>query len=102
MTEEIKIQKTSMQELIEIILKTKEVLSKDEKFKDYEYSLNTDTIISLLNNSYEIEEALLSMAFDFGYLQAELKERAEVTSGREYVNKYFKKNENISSEIQSK
>lgn len=88
-----------MQELVDIILRTKEMLSKDEKFNGYEYSLNTETIISLLNNSYEIEEALLSMAFDFGFLQAELKEKADVTSGREYVNKYFKKNENISSKV---
>ena len=86
-----------MQELIEIILKTREVLKKDEKFQDYDYSMNADTVISLLNNAYEIEEALLSMAFDFGFLQAELKERAEVTNGKEYVTKYFKKNENISS-----
>lgn len=99
MSEEIKIQKTSMQELIDIILRTKDMLSKDERFKDHEYSLNTETIISLLNNSYEIEESLLSMAFDFGYLQAELKEKADVTSGREYVNKYFKKNENIPSKV---
>jgi len=94
---EIKIRKTPMQELIDIILRTKEMMSKDEKYKDLDFSINSETVISLLNNSYEIEEAVISSVFDYAYLQAELKERAEVTSGREYVNKFFKKNENISS-----
>jgi hypothetical protein len=94
---EIKIRKTPMQELIDVILRTKEMMSKDDKFKDLDFSMNADTVISLLNNSYEIEEAILSSVFDYAFLQAELKEKAEVTSGREYVNKFFKKNENISS-----
>ena len=94
---EIKIRKTPMQELIDIILRTKEMMSKDEKYKDLDFSINSETVISLLNNSYEIEEAIISSVFDYAYLQAELKEKAEVTSGREYVNKFFKKNENISS-----
>lgn len=94
---EIKIRKTPMQELIDVILRTKDMMSKDDKFKDIDFSMNADTIISLLNNSYEIEEAIISSVFDYAFLQAELREKAEVTSGREYVNKFFKKNENISS-----
>lgn len=93
------IRKTPMQELIDIILQTKEILSKDEKFKDYDYTLNVDTMINLLKNSYDIEATLLSAAFDFGFLQAELKENAEVTSGSEYVKKFYSKGENISSKI---
>lgn len=93
------IRKTPMQELIDIILQTKEILSKDEKFKDYDYSLNVDTMINLLKNSYDIEATLLSAAFDFGFLQAELKENAEVTSGSEYVKKFYSKDENISSKV---
>ena len=93
------IRKTPMQELIDIILQTKEILSKDEKFKDYDYTLNVDTMINLLKNSYDIEATLLSAAFDFGFLQAELKENAEVTSGSEYVKKFYSKDENISSKV---
>ena len=81
------IRKTPMQELIDIILQTKEILSKDEKFKDYDYTLNVDTMINLLKNSYDIESAVLSHAFDYGFLQSELKENAEVISGIEYVKK---------------
>ena len=88
-----------MQELVEIILKTREILSQDEKFKDYDYTLNVETMINLLKNSYEIESAVLSHAFDFGFLQSELKESAEVTSGSEYVKKFYKKDENISSQV---
>ena len=91
--------KTPMQELIEIILLTKESLSKDEKFKGYDYSLNTDIVINLLKNSFAIESAIISTAFDYGYLQAELKHNAEVTNGNEYVTKFFKKDESISSQI---
>ena len=96
---ENQIRKTPMQELVEIILKTREILSQDEKFKEYDYTLNVETMINLLKNSYEIESAVLSHAFDFGFLQSELKESAEVTSGSEYVKKFYKKDENISSEI---
>ena len=88
-----------MQELVEIILKTRELLSKDEKFKDYDYTLNIDTMINLLKNSYDIEAAVLSHAFDFGFLQSELKENAEVSSGSEYVKKFYKKDEDISSQV---
>jgi len=91
--------KTSMQELIDIILQTKEVLSKDEKFKDYDYTLNVDTIINLLKNSFGIEATLLSAAFDYGFLQSELKENALVTNGSEYVKKFYSKNEDISSKV---
>jgi hypothetical protein len=96
---ENQIQKTPMQELVEIILKTRELLSKDEKFKDYDYTLNIDTMINLLKNSYDIEAAVLSHAFDFGFLQSELKENAEVSSGSEYVKKFYKKDEDISSQV---
>jgi hypothetical protein len=96
---ENQIQKTPMQELVEIILKTRELLSKDEKFKDYDYTLNIDTMINLLKNSYDIEAAVLSHAFDFGFLQSELKESAEVSSGIEYVKKFYKKDEDISSQV---
>ena len=88
-----------MQELIDIILQTKEILSKDEKFKDYDYTLNVDTMINLLKNSYDIESAVLSHAFDYGFLQSELKENAEVSSGIEYVKKFYSKGENISSKV---
>lgn len=91
--------KTPMQELIEVILTTKELLSKDERFNGYEYTLNTDAVISLLKNSFDIESAVISNAFDFGFLQAELKENAEVTNGSEYLKKFYKKDENISSKI---
>ena len=91
--------KTPMQELVDIILQTKEMLSKDEKFKDYDYTLNIQTMINLLKNSFEIESTMLSEAFDYGFLQSELKENAEVTNGSEYVKKYYKKDENISSKI---
>lgn len=93
------IRKTPMQELIDIILQTKEILSKDEKFKDYDYTLNVDTMINLLKNSYDIESAVLSHAFDYGFLQSELKENAEVSSGIEYVKKFYSKGENISSKV---
>ena len=93
------IRNTPMQELIEILLKTREMLSKDEKFKDYEYTLNFNAFINLLKNSYEIESSILSHAFDYGFLQSELKENAEVTSGSEYVKRFYKKDENISSKI---
>ena len=96
---ENQIRKTPMQELVEIILKTRELMSKDEQFKDYDYTLNVETMINLLKNSYEIESAVLSHAFDFGFLQSELKENAEVTSGSEYVKKFYKKDENISSQV---
>jgi hypothetical protein len=96
---ENQIRKTPMQELIEIIFKTREILSKDEKFKDYDYTLNVETMVNLLKSSYDIEFAVLSHAFDYGFLQSELKENAEVTSGIEYVKKFYKKDENISSEI---
>jgi len=96
---ENQIQKTPMQELVEIILKTRELLSKDEKFKDYDYTLNVETMINLLKNSYDIEAAVLSHAFDFGFLQSELKEGAEVSSGSEYVKKFYKKDEDISSQV---
>ena len=89
--------KTPMQELIDIILQTKEILTKDEKFKDYDYTLNVDTMVNLLKNSYDIESTMLSHAFDYGFLQSELKENAEVSSGSEYIKKFYKKDENISS-----
>jgi hypothetical protein len=96
---ENQIRKTPMQELVEIILKTREILSKDEQFKDYDYTLNIDTMVNLLKNSYDIESAVLSHAFDFGFLQSELKEDAEVSSGSEYVKKFYKKDEDISSQV---
>lgn len=86
-----------MQELVEVLLKTKETLSKQEDFKDYEYKLSVDAIIDLLNNAYELETTVLSHIFDYGFLQAELKNDAEVTSGSEYIKKFYKKDENISS-----
>lgn len=93
------IRKTPMQELIEIILKTRELLSSDEKFKDYDYTLTVDAMVTLLNNSFPIEESLLSAAFDFGFLQAELGANAEVTNGSQYVKKYYSKSEDISSKV---
>jgi hypothetical protein len=92
-------QKTPMQELVDIILQTKVMLSKDEKFKDYDYTLNVETMVNLLKNSFDIESAVLSHAFDYGFLQSELKENAEVTNGSEYVKKFYKKDENISSKV---
>ena len=89
--EQSKIRKTPMQELIDIVLQTKELLSKDENFKDYDFTLNMETVIGLLNNAFEIESSIISGAFDYGFLQSELKENAELTSGSEYVNKYYKK-----------
>jgi len=96
---ENQIQKTPMQELVEIIFKTKEILSKDETFKDYDYTLNVETMVNLLRSSFEIESAVLSHAFDYGFLQSELKENAEVTNGSDYVKKFYKQDENISSKI---
>jgi hypothetical protein len=92
-------QKTPMQELIDVILTTKEALSKDEKFDGYDYTLKMDVIINLLKNAYSLESTALSHAFNYGYLQAELRENAEVTNGSEYVTKFFNKNENIPSEV---
>lgn len=88
-----------MQELIDIILQTSQLLSKDEKFKDYDYTLNVEAVINLLKNSYELEATIISNAFDYGYLQAELKENAIVTNGSEYVKKFYTKDESISSKI---
>lgn len=97
--EEVQIKKTPMQELIGIIISTKEMIAKDEKFKDYDYSLSPETVIELLKNSFSIEEAFISSVFDYAFLQAELMDKAEVTSGHEYVKKFLKKDENISSKV---
>jgi hypothetical protein len=97
--EEVKIKKTPMQELANIIISTKEMMAKDEKFKDYDYNLPSETLIELLNNSFSIEESFIASVFDYAFLQAELREKAEVTSGHEYVKKFLNKNENISSKI---
>ena len=96
---ENQIRKTPMQELIEVIYNTRNVLLKDDKFKDHEFTLSIDAMTNLLNNAYSLEESILSNAFDYGFLQAELKENAEVTSGSDYVKKFYKKNENISSQV---
>jgi hypothetical protein len=96
---ENQIRKTAMQELIDVIHSTKVALSKDERFKDHEFTLSVEAISNLLNNAFSLEEAILSNAFDYGFLQAELKENAEVTNGREYVKKFYQKNENISSKV---
>jgi hypothetical protein len=92
-------QKTPMQELIEVILTTKRALSKDEDFDGYDYTLKMDAIINLLKNAHGLEMVALSHAFNYGFLQAELKENAEITNGSEYVKKFFKQNENISSQV---
>jgi hypothetical protein len=97
--EEVKIKKTPMQELANIIISTKQMMAKDEKFKDYDYTLPSDTLIELLNNSFSIEESFIASVFDYAFLQAELREKAEVTSGHEYVKKFLKKDENISSKV---
>ena len=99
MDTQVKIQKTSMQELIDILYQTMEFLKKDGNFKGHDYSLSVEAISNLLNNSFEIEASVISEAFNYGFLQAELKERADVTDGYQYVKKYFKKNENISSKV---
>jgi hypothetical protein len=96
---ENQIRKTAMQELIDVINSTKVALSKDERFKDHEFTLSVEAISNLLNNAFSLEEAILSNAFDYGFLQAELKENADVTSGSDYVKKFYKKNENISSQV---
>lgn len=88
-----------MQELIDVINSTKVALSKDERFKDHQFTLSVEAISNLLNNAFSLEEAILSNAFDYGFLQSELKENAEVTSGSEYVKKFYKKDENISSQV---
>lgn len=94
--------KTPMQELIEILLKTKENLDNQEKFKEIigeELTLKLSAIIALLNNSFHLEASQLSAAFDYGFLQAELKEEAFVTNGSEYVKTFFKQHEDISSNV---
>jgi hypothetical protein len=96
---ENQIRKTAMQELIDVINSTKNALSKDERFKDHEFTLSVEAISNLLNNAFSLEEAILSNAFDYGFLQAELKESAEISSGSDYVKKFYKKNENISSQV---
>jgi len=96
---ESQIRKTPMQELIDVINSTKVALSKDERFKDHQFTLSVEAISNLLNNAFSLEEAILSNAFDYGFLQSELKENAEVTSGSEYVKKFYKKDENISSQV---
>jgi hypothetical protein len=95
-------EKTSMQELIEVILAAKQAVLKDKKFtyldvEDLNFKISLEEMVDFLNNAYSIEASKLSNAFDYGYLQAELKENAEVISGNEYVNKFYKKNEDISS-----
>jgi hypothetical protein len=96
---ENQIRKTPMQELIEVIYNTRNALLTDDKFKDHEFTLSIDAMANLLNNAYSLEESILSNAFDYGFLQAELKENAEVTNGNDYVKKFYKKNENISSQV---
>jgi DNA polymerase III epsilon subunit-like protein len=94
--------KTPMQELIEILQKTKESLDNQEKFKEIqneELSLKLSVVIDLLNNSFHLEASQLSASFDYGFLQAELKEKAFVTNGAEYVKTFYKKYEDISSEV---
>lgn len=102
MSEEVKFKKTPMQELKSILYQTKEMLSKDEKYSDFDFRIQLEVVVSLLDNAFEIEASSLSNAFDYGFLQAELKERAEVTNGREYVCKYYKQDEDISSKVQSR
>ena len=96
---ENQIRKTAMQELIDVINSTKNALSKDERFKDHEFTLSVEAISNLLNNAFSLEEAILSNAFDYGFLQAELKESAEISSGSDYVKKFYKKDEDISSQV---
>ena len=94
--------KTPMQELIEILLKSKQNLDNQEKFKeiqDQEISLKLSVIIRLLNNSFHLEASQLSAAFDYGFLQAQLKEEAFVTNGSEYVKTFYKEYEGISSKV---
>lgn len=88
-----------MQKVIELVVATKEQFSKREDFKDFDYKLSFSAVIELLETSYYMEMDALSEAFDRGFLQAELKQKAEVTSGHEYVKKNFKGNENISSKV---
>jgi hypothetical protein len=97
-------QKTSMQELIEVIYAAKQATLKDIKFshldvEDLNFKISLDEMVDFLNNAYSIEATKLSNAFDYGYLQAELKQNAEVTSGDEYVNKFYQKNADISSKV---
>jgi hypothetical protein len=93
------LKKTPMQELIEVLYNTRDALAKDEKFNQHEFTLSFNAVVDLLNNSYFLEETIIANIFDYGFLQAELKEGAEVTSGNEYVKKFYKKNENISSKV---
>lgn len=93
-----------MQELIEVIFAAKQATLKDIKFshldvEDLNFKISLEEMVNFLNNAYSIEASKLSNAFDYGYLQAELKENAEVISGNEYVNKFYKKNEDISSQV---
>ena len=97
-------EKTSMQELIEVIYASKKAVLKDEKFKyldaeDLNFKISLEEMVEFLNNAFCIEATKLSNAFDYGYLQAELKQSAEVTSGDEYVNKFYQKNADISSKV---
>lgn len=95
--------KTPMQEFIEALIITRDVVSSKEEYKgleDADIRLNLSLLIKLLNRHFDSEATRLSEAFDYGFLQAELKSEAEVTSGAEYVKKYFKKNEDISSKVQ--
>ncbi len=93
------LKKTPMQELIEVLYNTRDALAKDEKFNEHEFKLSIKAVVDLLNNSYFLEETILASVFDYAFLQAELKEGAEVTSGYEYVKKFYKQNENISSKV---
>jgi hypothetical protein len=97
-------QKTSMQELVEVIYAAKQATLKDIKFshldnEDLNFKISLDEMVDFLNNAFSIEATKLSDAFDYGYLQAELRQNAEVTNGDEYVKKFFKKNEDISSKV---
>lgn len=94
-----KIKRTPMQHLKDVINETKDILSKKDEYSDFDFRIHLDAVINLLDNHFSLEALRLSDAFDYGFLQAELKEMAEITNGDEYVKKFFKKDENIPSKI---
>ena len=94
------IMKTPMQELMLTLLETRDFLNQKQEFNDLaseDISIKLTTLNKIINNSFVIEEITLSHAFNYGYLQAMLGNDSELKNGNEYVKKFYKKNENISS-----
>lgn len=91
--------KTPMQRLIGVLYDSTSVIDNNEEYKDVELKLPLELVVKILNNSFDVEEMFAASIFDYAFLQAELKDKAEVTNGSQYVKKFLKKNEDISSKI---